>query len=459
MAAGGLGLSRDRSGAYAWWATLLLTLGITLAFMDRAIVNLFVIPIQRDMHVSDTEISLLIGFAFAFFNALAGLPVARWVDATNRRLICAVGVAAWTIASIASGLTANYMQLFLARIGVGVGEAAVTPSGVSLIADHFGSSRRGIPMGLFYGGIYLGGGLSFLLGGFLWNRLGDRLIAVPLLGELHSWQVILIAVGSLGLIVAPLMLTMREPQRRDGNVVLAQAGLPLREVARYFWTNGRAVFCINAGFCMLNFVLYAASSWLPTLLVRDQGWSLAKAGQTLGTMTLLLGPLSGLIAGALADLLVRNGRADGKLLIGILAAVGCGIAGIVFALTSQPAIVFAALLCIAFFGPFSLPLAPGALQDIMPNAMRGQATALYVFLTNTIAGGLGATSVALLTDFVFHDRSKLNVALGIVSTTASLAAVALLLSGLAPLRKIAKQLVPVDTSGKAQLSRHLPSRE
>jgi MFS family permease len=143
-------------------------------------------------------------------------------------------------------------------------------------------------------------------------------------------------------------------------------------------------------------------------------------------------------------MLARNGRADGKLLVGIFAATGCGIAGLAFALTSQPTAVFVALICITFFGPFSLPLAPGALQDIMPNAMRGQATALYVFLTNTVAGGLGATSVALLTDFVFHDRAKLNVALGIVSATASLAAIALLLAGLAPLRKISEQLVPAS---------------
>src|SRR5882724_3735201 len=100
--------------------------------MDRGIINLFVVPIQRDMHLSDTEVSLLIGFAFAFFNALFGLPVSRWVDAGTRRTICAVGVAAWTVASICSGLTTNFAQLFLARVGVGVGEAALTPSGVSL---------------------------------------------------------------------------------------------------------------------------------------------------------------------------------------------------------------------------------------------------------------------------------------------------------------------------------------
>src|SRR5258708_32981317 len=109
MVAGGSRLARDRSRFYAWWATLLLTLAITLAFMDRAIVNLFVIPIQRDMHVSDTEVSLLIGFAFAFFNALAGLPVARWGGAADPRLIFALRVGAWAIASVGRRLTGDYM--------------------------------------------------------------------------------------------------------------------------------------------------------------------------------------------------------------------------------------------------------------------------------------------------------------------------------------------------------------
>src|SRR5258708_35365719 len=103
MVAGGSRLARDRSRFYAWWATLLLTLAITLAFMDRAIVNLFVIPIQRDMHVNDTEVSLLIGFAFAFFNALAGFPVPRWGGSANPRFLCALGRAAATLAGCRSG--------------------------------------------------------------------------------------------------------------------------------------------------------------------------------------------------------------------------------------------------------------------------------------------------------------------------------------------------------------------
>src|SRR3984893_12878451 len=200
----------------AWFACTVLFLGCTLAFMDRAVVSLFVIHIQRDLLLSDTQISLLVGFAFAAFNALFGLPVARWIDGGRRRSIAAIGVAVWSVAASSCGLARNFWQLFLGRVGVGAGEASVTPAGVSLLADFFPPSRRGAAMGLFYAGIFAGGGCALILGGWLWHRLGDRQIALPLVGPLHSWQVVLILVAALGLFVAPLTMVIREPERLDG---------------------------------------------------------------------------------------------------------------------------------------------------------------------------------------------------------------------------------------------------
>src|SRR6202048_3798052 len=196
----------------AWFACTVLFLGCTLAFMDRAVISLFVIPIQRDLHLSDTQISLLVGFAFAAFNALFGLPVARWIDGGRRRTIAAIGIAVWSVAASSCGLAANFWQLFLGRVGVGAGEAAVTPAGVSLLADFFPPSRRGAPMGLFYAGIFVGGACAFILGGLLWQSLGDRQIVFPLVGPLHSWQVVLVTVGALGVLVAPLTMMIREPE-------------------------------------------------------------------------------------------------------------------------------------------------------------------------------------------------------------------------------------------------------
>jgi len=398
----------------AWVACVILFLGCTLAFMDRAIISLFIIPIQRDLHISDTQISLLVGFAFGAFNALFGLPVARWIDSGRRRTIAAIGITVWSVAAACCGLASNFWQMFLGRVGVGAGEASVTPAGVSLLADFFPPSRRGAAMGVFYAGIFAGGGCALILGGMLWRSLGDRQIVLPLLGPLHSWQVILILVAALGLIVAPLTMMIREPQRLDGARRAAAGNFPLAVVLRYYKTHARTLIGHNVGFCLQNFALHAGAAWLPTLLVRTDGWSIARAGATIGAMTLVLGPISTASAGFLADAFASRGRTDGKLLVSIGAAGMCALASAMIALNPAPGLIVVALGVFMFFGNFTLPLAPGALQEIMPNAMRGQATAVYVGVTNLIGGGLAATAVAVLTDFVFHDKAKLHVSFGLV---------------------------------------------
>src|SRR6266403_2220150 len=415
----------------AWFACVILFLGCTLAFMDRAIISLFVIPIQRDLHLSDTQISLLVGFAFGAFNALFGLPVARWIDGGRRKTIAAIGIAAWSVAASCCGLAVNFWQLFLGRVGVGAGEASVTPAGVSLLADFFPASRRGVAMGVFYAGIFAGGGCALIL--------GDRQIVLPLVGPLHSWQVVLILVAALGLIVAPLTMMICEPERLDGGRRARAGNFPLATVVQYYKTHARTLIGHNVGFCLQNFALHAGAAWLPTLLVRTDGWSIARAGTTVGVMTLVLGPISTTTAGLLADALARRGRTDGKLLVSIGAAGMCALASAMIALNPAPGLIIVALGVFMFFGNFTLPLAPGALQEIMPNAMRGQATAVYVGVTNLVGGGLAATAVALLTDFVFHDKAKLHVSFGLVGAIVCILAALTLTSTLRAFRVTARE--------------------
>jgi MFS family permease len=415
---GQAGIDQERwlypSPRVAWFACIVLFLGCALAFMDRGVISLFVIPIQRDLRLSDTQISLLVGFAFAAFNAVFGLPVARWIDGGRRRTIAAMGIAVWSVAASGCGLAANFWQLFLCRVGLGAGEASVTPAGVSLLADYFPPSRRGVAMGLFYAGIFVGGGCALIFGGMLWRGLGDREIVLPLVGALHSWQVILIMIGALGLFIAPLTMLIPEPPRLEGGQRAVTGSMPLAAVVQYYKTHARTLGGHNLGFCLQNFAGHAAAAWVPTMLVRTEGWSIARAGATIGGMTLILGPIGTATAGILVDMLARRGRTDGKLLVSIGAAGMCALACAMIALNPAPGLFVAALGCLTFFGTFSLPLAPGALQEIVPNALRGQATAVYVAVTNLVGGGLAATTVAMLTDFVFHDKAKLHLSFGLV---------------------------------------------
>ncbi|SFI57182.1 MFS transporter [Caulobacter sp. UNC279MFTsu5.1] len=424
----------------AWLGAAVLTLACLLAFADRNIINLFIIPIQRDLGFSDTEISLLIGFAFGVFNAVFGLPVARWVDGGTRKLVAATGVAVWSLATAGCGLAGNFWQMFLARVVVGAGESAVMPCGVSLIADYFPPARRGAPMGVFYGGIFVGGGGAMLIGGLIWKHIGDRLVTVPLLGAIHSWQLILMILGAFGLAVVPLLLLLREPARLDGGRLVETSGVPIGVVARYYARHARTLVGHNLGFCLQNFVLHAGSAWLPTLLVRTQGWSIAQAGATFGLLTLALGPVGSIVAGLLADRFIKAGRLDGKLLVSIIASLICCACCVTVAFKPGAGVLVLALACFTFFGTFGLPLAPGALQDIMPNAMRGQAVAIYVGVTNLIAGGLAATTVALITEHVFHDKAKLNLSFGLVGTVATLLAALLLAGTLSAYRRTVAEL-------------------
>jgi len=225
-----------------------------------------------------------------------------------------------------------------------------------------------------------------------------------------------------------------EPQRLEGRRRSETGSVPLATVARYYQTHARTLFGHNIGFCLQNFAGQAAVAWVPTLLMRTEGWSLPKAGQTIGVLTLILGPIGTATAGVLVDTLARRGRTDGKLLVSIGAAGMCALASAMIALDPAPGLIVAELGCLTFFATFSLPLAPGALQEVMPNAMRGQATAVYVFFTNFVGGAFAATAVALLTDFVFHDKAKLHLSFGIVGFVACVLAALILTWTLRPFR-------------------------
>ena len=427
--------ARYPSAPVAWWACIVLTLGSILGFADRGIVNLFVTPIQRDLHLTDTQISLVLGLAFGLFNALLGLPIGRWIDAGKRTRIALLGVLVWSLATAACGLAMNFWQLFLARAGVGGGEATIAPASVSLLADLFPPARRGLPLGIFYGSLFLGSGGALLLGGLMWRAFGDRLMAVPLLGTLHSWQVILLIVAATGLMIAPLTLTIREPARSTASGSAAPAGVPLAEVARFYRAHRRTLGGHHIAFLCFNFTLLGGAAWLPTMLVRVHGWSLTEAGTTIGGMMLILGPAGSAAAGLIADGLCRRGRSDGKFLVCIGAATAMMAISCAFVVPLPRIGILVAVAGFAFFGTFSLPMAAGTLQDMMPNAMRGQAIAIFLALVNVVGGGLAATIVAVLTDYVFLVQNYLGVALWTVGIVFSLLAGTTLLATLGGYRR------------------------
>ena len=416
----------------AWSTVIILMTAYVLSFVDRQILNLLVEPIRRDLVINDTQMSLLMGLSFALFYTVCGIPLGRLADTRSRRGLIAIGVLFWSAATAACGMAKLYWQFLLCRIGVGVGEAALSPAAYSLIADSFPPERRATAISVYSMGVYLGSGLAFLLGGLVIHfaeQQGE--LMVPLLGEVRPWQFIFIVLGMVGVLFSLLMLAVREPVRRG---VGAGVAVPLSEVGRYLRRIRGAVLHHNFGFAGLAFAGYGSAAWIPTFYIRTHGWDAGQVGMVYGTLVAICGCLGIVTGGRLADYLAARGRTDANMRVGLFAALCALPLVIIFPLLDNVWWVTATLAPAVFFLSMPFGVAPAAIQDIMPNSMRGQASAIYLFVVTLIGLGIGPTAVALVTDYVFADDQALRYSLLIVTGLAVLSSVILLWRGLAPYR-------------------------
>lgn len=421
------------SPAYAWFVVAILMIAYVFSFIDRQILNLLVGPIRRDLGISDTQISLLMGFSFALFYTLCGIPLGRMADHRSRRGLIAAGVVLWSLMTAFCGLARTYTQLLLFRIGVGVGEAALSPAAYSMIADYFPPSRRATAISVYAMGIYIGSGLAFLLGGLVIRfASGQGEIDLPIIGMTRPWQLVFLIIGAAGLVFTFAFLLVREPPRTG---VGAQGQVAFREVLAHLALNRRTVFCHCFGFACLTFCAYGASAWVPTFFVRTYGWEAGTVGITYGSLVMVFGSLGIFTGGRLADRWLAQGRTDAHLRIGLYAAIAAIPFSIAFPLApdgvSSMLLLTPTVFCLGL--PFGV--APAAIQEIVPNQMRGQASAVYLFVVNFVGLGFGPTAVAALTDYGFGDDQALRYSLLIVSTLACAAAIGLLAAGLRPYRE------------------------
>jgi MFS family permease len=219
-----------RIGAYAWYALGVFVIVYILNFIDRQILSILVGDIKRDLQVSDAQIGFLYGTAFAVFYALFGIPLGRLADSWYRGRLMAMGLALWSSMTAFSGFASTFGMLAAARIGVGIGEASASPAAYSMISDYFPKERRATALSIYSSGLYIGGGISLPIGGFVvsrWTAAFPDPAAAPL--GLAGWQAAFIAVGLPGLLVALWVLSLREPQRG------ASDGLPQPVAKRGAW--------------------------------------------------------------------------------------------------------------------------------------------------------------------------------------------------------------------------------
>lgn len=432
--------SSEQSLAYSWYIVFLCMVAYIFSFVDRQVITLLVEPIKADLQISDTQFSLLHGLAFAIFYALMGLPIARLADTKSRPLIIAAGIFIWSVATALCGMAKSFWQLFVARMAVGVGEAALSPAAYSMISDSFPKSKLGLALSIYSSGSFIGTGLAFLVGGVVieWvSHYGE--VVLPVVGALKPWQLTFFLVGLPGVLVAAVFfLTVRDPARKGaGN---NPSGYSIKQVLVYIKGQKRAFIAHYFGFGIFAMCLFALLAWGPAFLGRNFGLSQREIGIYL-CIVVLLGNIGGVLAsGWLTDFFTRRGHSNAALRSGIIGALGLIIPCSLFSSMANLhlALVFYGLAM--FCASFPMATSAAALQVMAPNQMRAQVTALFFLFMNLFGTTLGALLVALCTDYVFRDESAVGYSMSIIACSAGFVAAMFLWWGLKHFSRTVEEL-------------------
>ncbi len=421
----------------AWYVVFVLTLANVSGFVDRQILTLLTIPIKRDLHVTDTQVSLLMGLGFVVIYSLLGLPIGRWVDRGRRTLIVALGALAWSVMTAATGLANGFNQFFAARVGVGIGEATLGPAAVSMIADAFPRRRLGTAMSVYMMGTFFGSGVAYALGAWVIGGLDTPgLMHVPFFGDIHPWQRVFFIVGLPGILVALLAITMREPARQaTPSGKTDRAKVPFSEMFAYVRAHSRTMTTIGVGYSMSVAVNYGVGAWLTPFFIRTHGWTVQQAGLLQGTMTMTFGVVGSLLGGWLTDRWTRRGLTDAPIVVGMVGAAGMLVSAGLFPIVSSATVAAFLVVPLNIFAAMPWGAANTAVAEVMPARMRGQGSALYQLVLNLTGGALGPTAVALLTDRVFGDDKALRYSLSICAVIGMTLTIAILGAGRSAYRK------------------------
>ena len=402
----------------AYYTLFVLVLCLTSSQLDVYIVPYLAGSIKADLHLTDTDLALLIGASFGLFYTLVGLPIAWFVDRFSRRWIIALGIAIWNIGTALCGVAQNFTQLFAARFLVGAGEAVNGPASYSMIADLYPRERMPRAVALLQLGSVVGPALALLLGALLLHRfLGMRPIAVPF-GVIHGWQLIFVLIGVPGALISVLILmTVPEPARRriphqiEGEVRRTDAGL-LAWLSDYraalaYMLRHRMIY--GPMFASLFFGSFAigAQQWGPIFYQRTFGWSPARLAELQGLAQLTVVPLGLAASVLLAERFSRERREDSAMRVYIVSRL-LGLPAVAYVLMPTPWLAFG----LSLFSSFTLGMAGtaqnAALQIITPAELRGKITALYLFVYAVFGLALSPLVPALIGDFVLHSEAMIR---------------------------------------------------
>lgn len=413
----------------AWLVVALCMVAYVFSFIDRQILSLLIGPIKADLHLSDTQFGLLQGLAFSLFYATMGIPIASLADRFPRSLIIVAGVAFWSMATMACGLAGSFAALFIARLGVGAGEAALSPATYSLISDLFPREKLGRALGIYSMGSFLGSGIAFLVGGSVIGLVSSW-SGITFEGTvIKSWHLVFLIVGVPGILLAGIIALLVHEPRRDG-VPPRGHNVPSTWAVFGFLIERRAIFLPHIfGFSLMAISLYVILGWAPAYLMRSFGMMPAECGLRLGAAALTTGVAGVFASGWFMDRLAMAGRHAAPFITGIVGCLGtlvC-VVGLPFTHSANFATVLVALTL--FFASTAMAPSTAVMQIVPPPAMRSRVSSIFLFFNSFIGLTLGSALVGMLNDHVF---AAIGSSIGLIVVVASVLGVLVLARGRAP---------------------------
>ncbi|MEZ5897750.1 MAG: MFS transporter [Parvularculaceae bacterium] len=408
----------------SWYVVALVCAIYVISYLDRLILGLLVQPIQSEISLNDTEMSLLFGMAFASVFALAGLPLGRMADTRNRKLLIVVGILLWCALTIASGFAQDFPTLLACRFGVAIGEAAFLPAALSIISDLFPRERRSLPISIVMTAGMLGVSVSYFLGAAIIDLVISLNESGMLKTQLAPWRLTLVAVGLPGIFLGLIFaMTVAEPERK----AVAPQKISLIGTWKHMVESGWAYFGMLGGIAILTLIPFSLSAWFPTFLIRHFGMTPQEAGYSFGA-AFATGAISGsLTLPWIANRLSANGRGDALPLIAALAVL-CGAPLAILAPLAPNSTTSVLLVGAALFLLAGAPtLASVSVQVIAPERARAQLQSVYLLLTNTIGLGFGPTITALLSEWLFDGPKDIGLGISSLAVMAAPAAIIILL--------------------------------
>lgn len=428
----------NSSRRYAWYVAGLLTVTQIVSYIDRFLPSLLIQPIKNDLGLTDFQVGLLLGPAFGIFYVFVGIPIGWLADRRSRRAILSIGISVWCAMTAAAGLVHGFVPLFIARLGVGLGEATVAPCSISLISDYFPRSKRNRALSLFMAGTFLGAGAAFLFGGPIVHLIATLPpLQLPGIGSLASWQMSFLIIGVPGFALALLMYTIREPIRQDQVVAGLDADpaghTSLRAAFAFIfqrWKAFGALFVGSAAVVTMGSLVF----WNVALFERVWQWNVREAGIATGLLFLVGGTVGTLLGVRITNRWIAAGHKHATLKA-LWTGLAIGVPGFVLYPVMPSAELAIVALLFAFIGQaISAAAGPATLTLIAPGQIKSQAVAIY-YLAIGIAGQLlGPLPVGLMTD-LFGDPADIRYAMTIQAAAVGSLALVLVAAGLGAYRR------------------------